>query len=99
MKPLTTIEIKAIERFDEEFGTDKSSRFEKVREEFNELESAISEGNEEHIKDEISDLYATVTHFASLYKLNHIGLLEMALDKVDNRKTNPDYKRFRVKKN
>ena len=44
---------------------------------------------------EISDLYATVTHFASLFELDHNKMLEMAVDKVVKRQTDPNYKRFR----
>jgi|GEM_PF-3448771 len=101
----TSIEVEAIEVFNENFGTVKLSRYHKVKEEFEEMTEAFEEyirvphfgkSNEceEHLKDEISDLYATVTHLASLFGLHHQNLLEMAIDKVEKRKTNPKYKRF-----
>ena len=104
-KEQTTIETTAISLFNSEFGTDKLSRFKKVTEEFNETAEAFEKyleipsfgkvkDNTEHLKDEISDLYATVTHFASLFNLNHNELLEMAIDKVETRKLNPNYKRL-----
>jgi len=101
----TEIEEKAIALFDHSFGVDRLSRFRKVREEMDECSDALEQHliipsfgkakeNEEHLKDEISDLYATVTHFASLFGLFHDELLEMAVDKVIKRKTNKNYKRY-----
>jgi len=103
----TTTEEIAINLFDEKFGKDKLSRFRKVREEFEETSEALekyleipsfgkAKENEDHLKDEISDLYATITHFASLFELHHTELLEMAIDKVNNRQSNPNYKRFNL---
>jgi NTP pyrophosphatase (non-canonical NTP hydrolase) len=102
----TEIETKAIELFNNKFGTDKLSRFRKVTEEYLETSEALNiyfeipqfgraKENEEYLKDEISDLFATVTHFASLFDLSHADMLEMALDKVAKREIDKNYKRFR----
>lgn len=103
---MTEIEQQAIHLFNEKFGTDKISRFRKVREEFEETSEALekylevpqfgmAKENKQHLEDEISDLYATVTHFASLFELNHNKMLEMAVDKVVKRQGDQNYKRFR----
>lgn len=92
------IEHKAVKLFTEKFGTDKITRFLKVREEFLEVSEAFSEfletGNDEHLRDEICDLKATVTHFASLFDLFQQEMLHTAMDKVVMRETDPGYKRY-----
>lgn len=90
----TDIEIEAKALFDKKFGISPETRFAKVQEEFNELKQAIIEGNPKHIDDELSDLYATVFHYASLRGLHPSDLLSMAVDKVTGRETDPNYKRF-----
>ena len=103
---MTEIEQHAIDLFDQRFGTEKISRFRKVRGEFEEASEAfekclevpsfgMAKENKQHLEDEISDLYDTVTHFASLFELDHNKMLEMAVDKVVKRQTGPNYKRFR----
>lgn len=91
-------EHKAITLFDEKFGKDKVTRFSKVREEFNEMTDAFVEfletGNAEHLRDEICDLQATVTHLASLFELYQQEMLHASIDKVIQRETNPEYKRY-----
>lgn len=91
-------EHRAIKLFDEKFGRDKVTRFLKVREEFRELSDAFSEfiitGNDEHLRDEICDLQATVTHLASLFDLYQKQMLNTAIDKVKTRETDPGYKRY-----
>lgn len=104
------VEKTAISLFNEQFGQDVSSRFSKVVEEFGETRQALQvvlaqdpddkdkvEANVSHLKDEISDLYATVTHFASLFGLSHYQLLEVAIDKVKRRQSDPNYKRYKMK--
>jgi NTP pyrophosphatase (non-canonical NTP hydrolase) len=92
-------EHRAVKLFDQKFGCDVMTRFEKIAEEFNEFEEALAEsiahGSSEHMIDELSDLYATVTHFAHLMGLYQKDLLEMAIDKVTKRETDPDYKRYK----
>lgn len=104
------VEKTAISLFNEQFGQDVSSRFNKIEEEFGETRQALQvvlaqdpddkdkvKTNISHLKDEISDLYATVTHFASLFGLSHYQLLEMAIDKVKRRQSDPNYKRYKMK--
>lgn len=94
-------EYRAIKIASEKFGTDITSRFLKVEEEFKEFKMAFVEylqsGDDTHLKDETSDLYYTITHFASLLKLFQSDLLEMAMDKIKVRETDPEYKRYRNK--
>ena len=92
-------EHKAITLFNQEFGTDKTTRFLKVSEEFREMKEAFLEfietGNDEHLRDEICDLQATVTHLASLFNMYQKEMLETSMDKVVTRKTSPSYKRYK----
>jgi NTP pyrophosphatase (non-canonical NTP hydrolase) len=95
-------ETRAISLFDKKFGKDIFSRARKIQEEHKEFQEALkayaanpTKENLEHIKDEFSDLYATVSHGASILELYHNELLDMAIDKVTTRETNPDYKRFK----
>lgn len=97
-KQISDIETKAIKLFDAKFGKNKVTRFMKVREEFREMTGAFYEfletGNDEHLRDEICDLQATVTHLASLFNLFQEEMLHTAMDKVIIRETDPEYKRF-----
>lgn len=94
-------EYSAITLFNNEFGNDIKKRYEKLQEEIRELYEAIAEyecdmspERLEHVIDELSDVQGTFTHFASLFGLNQQQMLHNSMDKVINRKTNPDYKRF-----
>lgn len=91
-------EHKATTLFDEKFGKDKVTRFSKVREEFNEMIDAFVEyletGNDEHLRDELCDLQGTLSHFASLFELYQQEMLHASIDKVIQRETNPEYKRY-----
>lgn len=93
-------EHKAIALFNQKFGTDKITRFLKVREEFREMTEAFSEylatGNDEHLRDEICDLQATLTHFASLFNMFQKEMLETSMDKVVTREIDSEYKRHRT---
>lgn len=93
-------ESRAIKLFDKEFGRDIFSRALKIKEEHEEFQEALKAYSENptfenmlHLKDEMSDLYATVSHGASTIELYHKELLYMAIDKVIKRKTDPNYKR------
>jgi hypothetical protein len=99
----------AIRLFNRKFGDNFWTRWEKVKEEFNELNEVIEQvkmnGSKgiasspetfEHLDDEICDLYGTITHFASIRGLFHRNMLDTVVDKVITRETNPDYKRFEV---
>jgi len=89
---------------DKKFGTDLISRFIKLTEEFLELKEALgtylSKPPKEqsieviaHLKEETSDLYAVLTHFASCLDLYQSELLAMATDKIKGREIDPNYKR------
>ena len=97
-------EQRAIKLFTNEFGDDKRSRFNKFKEEINELEEAFehymnSDEQEKiealpHLLDELSDVQGTFTHLASLFSLYQKEMLYNCIDKVKGRKTDPNYKRF-----
>lgn len=94
-------ENRAIKLFTKEFGHDIISRYKKFKEEVAELNDAIndhqiigSQESLEHLLDEFSDVQGTFTHLASLFGLYQRKMLHNCIDKVINRKTNPDYKRF-----
>jgi len=96
---MTIIEKKAIKLFNTKYGISKESRYRKVCEEFKELTEAFNyyvndpnKHTEEHLIDEISDVYTTVTHLASCFGLNHERLLQIAIDKIHERENNPEYK-------
>jgi len=96
---MTKIEEKTITIFNLKYGIEKYSRCIKVIEEFNEMIAAFdtyisvpNETSKEHLKDEIADLYATVSHLASTFNLYHEELLQMTLDKIKERDINPEYK-------
>lgn len=93
----TVTEQRAIMLFNQEFGKDLHSRIAKLQEEVKELAEAIADNHIEHIKDEVSDVQAVLTHIQSIIGLNNQSCLEMAMDKVVKRKTNPEYKRFKNK--
>lgn len=57
----------------------------KVREEVEELEEAIKEGNPEHIKSEIGDLLFTVVNLARWQKLDAEDALRMMLNRFQTR--------------
>ena len=90
---MTQTEIQLKELFDRKYGTDGLDRRIKLQEEFQELNNC-SLDYEEHIKDELSDVFAVLTHLASLYGLTHKQMLEMAIDKSTKRETDNNYKRF-----
>lgn len=99
-------EARAIELFDKKFGTNLLARLRKLNEEVRELNEAVlmaidSDGNLttdiellEHIDDEISDVHAVISHMGGNRKKYNQELLEMAIDKVNGRETDPMYKRF-----
>ena len=107
MKNIT--EQKAIKLFTDKFGTDMYTRFLKFEEEFNELKELINlsilhgsyivdmipEKTLLHIRDELSDCQGTLSHLASIFELYQSEMLDSCIDKVIQRETNPDYKRFK----
>jgi hypothetical protein len=86
----------------EKYGNDTVSRAKKVEEEHTEFQEALIkyknnpiEKNLLHLRDEMSDLYVTVSHAASTIEMYHRELLEMGVDKIKEREINPNYKRFK----
>jgi len=90
----------------EKYGTDLFTRFEKLDEEFQELINAnvwnlhedVLENEQEaidHLKDEICDVYAVLTHIAGILGMNHKDMLDSVLDKIKGRETDPEYRRYK----
>jgi NTP pyrophosphatase (non-canonical NTP hydrolase) len=92
----------------EKFGTDLSSRFEKLSEEMEELfeafgyqchfeysKSEITDNRYDldHLKDELCDVYGILTHIAGLLGMNQREMLDTVLDKLKQRETDPEYKK------
>ena len=101
MKIPDIAEQRAIKLFTKEYGDDLFTRYDKFREEIEELHQVFHEYQDnkspevlEHLKDELSDVQGTFTHLASLMSLYQREMLYNCIDKVTTRKTNPDYKRF-----
>ena len=92
---MTPTEIQLKELFDRKYGTINIERIIKLKEEVIELCFAVhNQKSDEHIKDELSDVFAVLTHLASLYGLTHKQMLDMAIDKVTKRELDNNYKRF-----
>lgn len=82
----------------QKYGTEIVSRLEKLSEECRELNDAITgftmgDNGMVEIKDEISDVLAVITHICDIIGTDTRQLLAEALDKVQGREKNPDYKR------
>lgn len=91
--------------FDSEFGTDIFSRFRKLKEEYNETTEAFDdllktpgmfddENAINHLIDEVGDLQAVLFHIQTILGTNPKALLTGSMEKVVERKTNPNFKRF-----
>lgn len=101
--PETTTKIyNTVQRFDMLFGRNLDLRLRKLTEEYNELISAaenyrkngtLTDKDKENIVDELADVNAVIFHIASLFGLSQTELLAMAVDKIEGRLHNPDYKR------
>ena len=100
-------EAKAIKLFNQKFGTDFLTRYNKFREEVTELNQVVenilearNNGQQptdfdiDHLKDELSYVQATFTYLASLFGQYQKQMLESAIDKVTTRETDPNYKRY-----
>ena len=100
-------EAKAIKLFNQKFGTDFITRWNKFSEEVSELTEVVNNILEarnngqqptdfdiDHLKDELSDVQSTFTHLASLFGQYQKQMLESAIDKVTTRETDPNYKRY-----
>jgi predicted house-cleaning noncanonical NTP pyrophosphatase (MazG superfamily) len=91
-------EARAIELLNKLYGDNPILRVEKLEEEIEELSQAIINieyGREsiDKVIDELSDCYIILTHIASLYGVHGAELLDIAIDKIKQRQTDPNYKR------
>ena len=91
-----------IEMANKDYGTNIELRLIKLNEELNELKDAINDfsaqvksGNADttDIKDEMGDVLAVMTHFCSLIGTNPRELFLEAVEKIERRKKDPNYKR------
>lgn len=88
--------------FNADYGTNIERRLIKLNEELNELLEAIynyldnaKSGNIDYsdIKDEMGDVLAVMTHVCSLIGSDPRTLFFEAVEKIERRKTDPNYKR------
>ena len=96
-------EHSAVALFTKEYGDNIITRYNKLKEELQELDEVFQEcfvtgimtpELHKHLLDEFSDVQGTFTHLASLMALYQREMLANCIDKVTTGKTNPDYKRF-----
>jgi len=96
-------EHSAVALFTKEYGDNIITRYNKLKEELQELDEVFNEcfitgimtpDLHKHLLDKLSDVQGTFTHFASLFSLYQKEMLYNCIDKVTTRKTNPEYKRF-----
>lgn len=96
-------EHSAVALFTKEYGDNIITRYNKLKEELQELDEVFNEcfitgimtpDLHKHLLDELSDVQGTFTHFASLFSLYQKQMLHNCIDKVKGRKTDPNYKRF-----
>lgn len=91
-------EKEAVLMFNQDYGTDINKRLSKLAEESGELIEAIVEYKSgldgiEAVKDEMSDVLAVITHVSGLLNTNTRNLFLQAVDKIEKRKEDPNYKR------
>lgn len=84
--------------FDSNYGRNQYIRMQKLREELEELDHAITkyildDVNSEDIIDEMSDVVAVITHLCSIFGTDINKLILQAHDKVKGREKDPNYKR------
>lgn len=88
--------------FNADYGTNIERRLIKLNEELNELKEALynyfdnsKSGNIDYsdIKDEMGDVLAVITHVCSLIGTDPRTLFFKAVEKIERRKTDPNYKR------
>lgn len=91
-----------IEMANKYFGTNIEQRLIKLNEEINELKDAIYDyfdqakhGNVDYtdVKDEMGDVLAVITHICSLIDTDPSDLFWEAVDKIEGRRKDPNYKR------
>ena len=94
----TRIEKDFLKLCNEKYGTEIVSRLDKLSEETNELYMAIAgftmgDNGISEVRDEMSDVLAVITHVCDILGTDTSQLLYEALDKIQGREKNPDYKR------
>lgn len=82
----------------QKYGTEIVSRLYKLQEECQELNGAIAgftigDNGIAEVRDEMSDVLAVITHICDIIGTDTRQLLAEALDKVQGREKNPNYKR------
>lgn len=80
------------------YGTEIVSRLDKLQEECQELNNSIAgftmgDNGIAEVRDEMSDVLAVITHVCDIIGTDTRKLLYDALDKIQGREKNPDYKR------
>ncbi len=97
---ISIAEQKIVSIMNRKYGLDFRKRFEKLDEEMEELmeakEQYVSDGTlkaRDHIKEELADVMAVLTHLASLFDMSIDELLIEALLKIHIRDHNPKYLR------
>ena len=93
MRVIDTTEARSTNLLNECYGTDQKAIFDKLIEEQNELYDAVNTGDMSKIKDEASDMLAVLVRYCNNQGWTVQELLEMAIDKAEQRKINPNYKR------
>lgn len=90
------------ERLDELYGTDITSRFRKLSEEYFEfgeacrpmvLRGRATEKEREHIIDELGDVEIVLMHIASLLGTSPGECIRRSFEKIERRRQDPDYMR------
>jgi len=104
----TYTEYKFLTVVDRKFGRDLLSRMEKLNEEVSELfeaygdayqsfseETKLTDNPEllDHLRDEVADTFAVITHIADILGMNQRDMFERVLDKLKQRETDPEYKK------
>lgn len=89
-----------IDYLSELYGKQIMPRFEKLDEECKELFEAVEQYNldatvehMDNIIDELADVNIIITHIAGLLNLSQQQLIDIAIDKIAGRESNPEYKR------
>ena len=82
----------------QKYGTEIVSRLDKLQEECKELNNSIAgftmgDNGIAEVRDEMSDVLAVITHVCDIIGTDTRKLLYDALDKIQGREKNPDYKR------
>ncbi|MDP4201458.1 MAG: hypothetical protein Q8861_02085 [Bacteroidota bacterium] len=95
---MTPTEKLAIDIFSNRYGTNLNSRFEKLKEESDELIEAyndymLGDGTYEHVIDELGDVKAVLTHISGILQIDQDKLLLDAIIKSEVRQHIPNFKR------